>query len=547
VRAVRVIQTNSSPKREALIALYHSTNGNNWTKNTGWREAPLHTDGFAMPGRECTWFGITCDDLNTKIIQLNLNTNNLNGFIPGLGGLSDLTHLDLSDNRLSRSIPKELGNLSNLERLILKNNNFSGMIPIELMNLTNLMDSQSNICGNHLFTADSDLRDFLSSKHIGGDWETCQTPPYTRAINSYSDMPEDSIALVFDDMTYFDFYNNPLSEYGIEVILESSNYVSTGSGKRNIGSSIAPFKDNFCAWNVRFTFDEPVYAFGGTFLATEAVPNPFSNFIKNQQTTVTAYDIEGLPVEIVHSSSYGKIVGPIEYHTTIDNLCCGMDNQEFMASYAGFWTDIPIYAVTFTNSDRSGWASVAFSKTQKPSPDRVALLALYNATGGENWTNNTGWKEAPLHTDGFAMPGTECSWFEITCDDSNTKIIQLNLSNNNLSGFIPGLGGLSELTHLDLSDNHLSRTIPKELGNLSNLERLILKNNNLSGMIPTELMNLTNLLDDQSDICGNHLFTTDSGLRNFLNGKQIGGDWESCQMPPFLKALPWISILLLDN
>ena len=374
VRAVRTIETNSSPQRTALIALYHSTNGQNWTHNTGWKDAPLHSDGFAMPGTECGWYGITCDESDTRIVQLNLSNNNLNGFISGLGGLSDLTLLDLSDNRLSRSIPKELGNLSNLERMILKNNNLSGMIPNELLGLNNLLDSQSDICGNHLFTTDSDLRDFLNIKHIGGVWESCQTPPYTRAITSYSNMPEDSISRVFDDVTFFDYYNNPLSEFGVGVILESSNYGGlSGYWHRNIESSLAPFKDKVFTWNVRFTFAEPVYAFGGTFFATEAVPNPFFDFIKNETNTVTAYDIEGVPVEIVRSSSYSNVVGPVEYHTTLDTLCCGMDNQEFMASYAGFWTDIPIYAVAFSSAEGSAWASVAFSRTPKPAPDRDAL------------------------------------------------------------------------------------------------------------------------------------------------------------------------------
>jgi hypothetical protein len=42
-----------------------------------------------------------------------------------------------------------------------------------------------------------------------------------------------------------------------------------------------------------------------------------------------------------------------------------------------------------------------------PASERAALIALYNSTNGDDWINNTGWKTPPLHTDGFAMPGTE--------------------------------------------------------------------------------------------------------------------------------------------
>jgi hypothetical protein len=66
-------------------------------------------------------------------------------------------------------------------------------------------------------------------------------------------------------------------------------------------------------------------------------------------------------------------------------------------------------------------------------------------------------------------------------------------------------------------------------------------------MIPTELINLTHLLDNPSDIYQNHLSTKDSDLRNFLESRQIGGDWENCQISPFSKALPWFALLLLDN
>ena len=46
-----------------------------------------------------------------------------------------------------------------------------------------------------------------------------------------------------------------------------------------------------------------------------------------------------------------------------------------------------------------------------PSKERTALIAFYNNTDGDNWPDNSGWKTPPLHSDGFAMPGTEGSWF----------------------------------------------------------------------------------------------------------------------------------------
>ncbi|MGE5339894.1 MAG: hypothetical protein ACM3SY_00280 [Candidatus Omnitrophota bacterium] len=158
-----------------------------------------------------------------------------------------------------------------------------------------------------------------------------------------------------------------------------------------------------------------------------------------------------------------------------------------------------------------------------PALERAALIALYNSANGENWVNKTGWKTPPLHTDGFALPGTEGTWYGVTTQkESATEIdhvTQLNLASNNLRGIIPTqlsnlsnlqilnlqinqLSGaipyqlriLNKLTSLSLNHNLLTGVIPYQLGNLINLQYLYLQNNQLSGNIPPELGNLINLL-----------------------------------------------------
>jgi len=128
-----------------------------------------------------------------------------------------------------------------------------------------------------------------------------------------------------------------------------------------------------------------------------------------------------------------------------------------------------------------------------PASERAALIALYNATNGDNWSNNRGWKTSPLHSDGFTMPGTEDSWFGISIRENH--VWRIALGANQLSGSIPPeLGNLSDLYKLDLNSNYLNGSIPPELGNLRNLEELWLYTNPLSGSIPLELGKLRNLI-----------------------------------------------------
>ena len=122
-------------------------------------------------------------------------------------------------------------------------------------------------------------------------------------------------------------------------------------------------------------------------------------------------------------------------------------------------------------------------RTDAPPSEREALVALYNATGGPNWKNNTNWlSDVP--------PG---EWLGVTADDKG-RVTELSLFQNELSGEIPAeLGNLANLSALYLDENQLSGEIPAELGNPANLSALYLDENQLSGEIPAELGNPANL------------------------------------------------------
>jgi hypothetical protein len=182
--------------------------------------------------------------------------------------------------------------------------------------------------------------------------------------------------------------------------------------------------------------------------------------------------------------------------------------------------------------------------------ERAALIALYNATNGDSWNNNSNWKNINPEPDGFSQIGTEGTWYGITVQNNQvTKIIllynnlvgiipselgnlngldNLNLKNNQLSASIPGeLGNLSNLENLYLNSNQLSSTIPGELGNLTTLKILYLNDNYLDGPIPTSLTNLNNLYATGLDIETNCLCATDASLISWLN--TADPDWQTNQ------------------
>ena len=185
-----------------------------------------------------------------------------------------------------------------------------------------------------------------------------------------------------------------------------------------------------------------------------------------------------------------------------------------------------------------------------PASERAALIALYRSTNGDSWNNNNGWKTAPLSADGFAMPGTEGSWYGVTVELNHvtclnlyenqlignipselgklSKLRVLSLFANQLSGSIPSeLGKLSNLSRLYLASNQLIGSIPSELGNLSNLTALSLDSNQLSGEIPSSLTNLTKIFSPYLNIGYNCLWATDPATLFWLNS--IDPDWKDHQ------------------
>jgi Leucine-rich repeat (LRR) protein len=136
-----------------------------------------------------------------------------------------------------------------------------------------------------------------------------------------------------------------------------------------------------------------------------------------------------------------------------------------------------------------------YSVGQSRQQDSLALVSVYNATVGSNWTNKTNWLSTQIGV-----------WNGVTLNSSK-RVFRVRLQNNNLTGNIPHrIGVMSSLTELILTNNHLSGAISDSIGRLSNLATLDLSGNRFTGSLPISigaLPNLTTLTLDNNLLHGN--------------------------------------------
>ncbi len=283
-----------SAERNVLIVLYNSTHGDSWTDNYGWKSPPLDADGFAMPGSESAWKGITIG--SDHVTQINLSSNNLSGSIPAeLGALSGLNKLDLGANNLTGAIPPLLGNIGNLLTLSLANNLLTGGIPAQLGNLSNL--STLNLARNKLAGAiPSNLGNLSSLIYLGMN-SNCLT----------GSVPQDLIKL--DKPTYIHdlrwnalYTNNPT----IESFLSEKQFV----GDWKLTQTVTPsgiYASNPTETTITINWNAIDYTgdTGGYRISyATSTGGPFSFYGMTENKSITSMVVSGL----THSTTYYFVV-----------------------------------------------------------------------------------------------------------------------------------------------------------------------------------------------------------------------------------------------
>ncbi|WP_166404777.1 leucine-rich repeat domain-containing protein [Desulfonema ishimotonii] len=585
---------------EALVELYNSTDGDNWTNKSGWLTDPVVGN----------WYGITVKSGHVRNIQLG--SNNLTGTIPSaIGNFANAVDIYLGNNNLSGSIPVEIGNLSNLETLYLDRNQLTGNVPEEIASLTNLESfavynnqldgclpvALKNISLFSFYFAGNDLRepeDTDFQNWLDGLTFVSRTNIPCTICDSITDIPKtecEALVALYnstdgDNWTNKDgWLTDPVAGNWNGVTVESGHVTKISLFGNNLVGTIPAEIANFI--NLSY-LDLSSNQLSG------AIPAALGNLANLQSFNLYSNQLNGeIPSELANLSTLqflnlscnqlsgtipsqlGNLVnlqalwlGDNELSGTVPLELGNLSNLNGLSlninQLSGCLPDnlknLPLTSFSFEDTDLEepqdadfqNWlagisnlsrtnrpceTSICDSITDIPKTECEALVALYNSTDGDNWTDKSGWL-----TDTVAG-----NWNGVTVE--NGHVTNISLFNNNLVGTIPAeIGNFSDLKLLWLAENQLTGEIPAEIGNLTNLETLWLATNSLSGSVPAEIGNLTNLKSlmlHTNKLTGS--LPESMGNLSSLEEMMIQGNLFDGCLPETLKNLASLFVFQFDN
>ena len=527
--------------------------------------------------------------------RLALDHNQLTGAIPAeLGNLSNLGVLYLDRNQLTGTIPAELGSLTNLKRLELDHNRLTGAIPAELGNLSNL--EWLRLAGNQLTGCVPDgLRDVVNNDFVLLGLPFCGTaPPVTSTdrdalvalynatggpnwrdqTNWLSDRPIGewygvttnasgrvthlrlTLRISSSQSIGIDLRGRLPAELGslsnLEVLDLRGNHLEDGPNKlsgqipRELGNLTNLTYLRLSANNLSGSIPRELGNLSklellslGRNNLTGSIPRELGSLANLEQLFLSRNQLTGtIPSWLGSLSNLEALhLGDNQLTGAIPSSLGNLSNLEWLRLAGNQLTGcVPAALRDVADND---FAQLGLPFCAAPSAtDRDALVALYNATGGPNWTNSANWlSNRPLG-----------EWHGVTTDASG-RVTELDLNSNQLDGTIPSsLGNLSNLEHLLLSGNQLTGAIPAELGNLSNLGWLDLYGNQLTGTIPSSLGSLSNL--GYLYLSNNQLtgaIPSSLGSLNNLDALYLDGNQLTGGIPDSLGSLTNLTDLRLSN
>lgn len=415
--------------------------------------------------------------------------NNLSSFLPlGLLNLKNLRYLDLSGNYFSGKIPQSYGYLGKLEYLSLAGNDLRGKIPAELGNLTFLKELY---LGNYNSFQDGIPKELGKLKNLVvldlqnceldgsiptelGDLESLDTL-YLHINQLQGPIPKSLGNLT--SLTTLDLSDNKLTGEIPDEFNNLRNLRLFNLFMNRLHGSIPDFVAEYPNLQV-------LYLWMNNF--TGIIPKSLGLNQQLQEIDLSSNKLTGnIPQSLCASNQLRILI-------LLKNFLFGTIPQEL-------GTCTSLVRVRMGQNFINGSVPNGFIYLPE-----LNLLELHNnmlsgtlQEQGENKSNSS--KLVQLNLSNNKLSGPLPNSFSIF---SSAQFILLG--GNRFCGLIPSsIGGLHQVVKLDLSDNAFLGEIPPEISKCLHLTYLDLSQNNLSGSIPPEISSIRIL--NYLNLSRNHL------------------------------------------
>ena len=386
-----------------------------------------------------------------QLISLRTDQNQLSGSIPtSFSRLTRLKLLILSQNRLSGEIPPQLSSLVNLEDLVLSHNRLTGNLPPDLSRLAKLkrLGLSSNLLTGGLPAQYGQLEN-LTHLQLYGNAELTGSLPQELTVLSLEELLLEGTKLCAPMDTGFQLW--------LEGIPTKS--VTYCSRLERVALEVLHFATDGPDWTVSTNWlsGSPLGNWYGITTGTDGLVTGI-NLDNNNLSGPLPSEIAILAnLKILNLKNNLYLSGPLPREITslaLEELSlegtqlCMPPDDEFKA-----WLNaIPVRTITTCS---------------QPSLETLdALFAIFNRMNGSEWMDRTNWNsDVPVG-----------DWNGVTTNEQG-HITELNLANNNLSGFLPPeLVKLTDLVRIDFSNNEgLTGPLPQAFSGLLSLEELSLE------------------------------------------------------------------------
>ncbi|WZY69012.1 hypothetical protein YC2023_001252 [Brassica napus] len=469
----------------------------------------------------CSWTGVSCDSLNQSITRLDISNLNIYGTLsPEIHKLWSLEVLNISNNAFEGELkPLEFSQMSQLVTLDAYNNNFKGSLPLSLTELTKL--GYLNLGGNY-FNGEipRSYGDFLRLKHLdlsGNDLSgripdelgniTTLEKLYLGYDNDFHGIPKglgSLINLVLLDLANCSLRGSVPSELGhlknLEVLFLQINEL-TGSIPRELGNMT-----NLKTLDLSYNSLEGEIPLELSGLQKLQVFNLFFNRLHGEIHEFVSHfpDLEIL--KLWHNNFTGKIPKKLGSNGKLveidlstnkltglipETLCLGrklrililFNNFLFGSLPQDLGRCEPLWKFRLGQNFLTG----KLPKGLVYLPHLWLLELQNNFLTGEIEEQEAG-KARSSNLSQINLSNNRLSG-PIPGSINNLRSLQiLLLGSNRFTGQIPGeIGRLKGLLKIDMSMNSLSGKVPPELGECQSLTYLDLSHNQLSGQIPVQI------------------------------------------------------------